>query len=118
MFSEELAGIFSWAVEGCMEWQDHGLGVAEEVRKATAEYRYEMDNIGRFIEECCEVGEYFRTPSSELYEAYKAWAEDVGVEVLSSQSFGRRLTELGFEAQRNTTGQKKWMRQGIRINDD
>ena len=118
MFSEELAGIFSWAVEGCMEWQDHGLGVTEEVRKATAEYRYEMDNIGRFIEECCEVGEYFRTPSSELYEAYKAWAEDVGVEVLSSQSFGRRLTELGFEAQRNTTGQKKWMRQGIRINDD
>ncbi len=118
MFSEELAGIFSWAVEGCMEWQDHGLGVAEEVRKATAEYRYEMDNIGRFIEECCEVGEYFRTPSSELYEAYKAWAEDVGVEVLSSQSFGRRLTELGFEAQRNTTGQKKWMRQGVRINDD
>jgi len=118
MFSEELAGIFSWAVEGCMEWQDHGLGVTEEVRKATAEYRYEMDNIGRFIKECCEVGEYFRTPSSELYEAYKAWAEDVGVEVLSSQSFGRRLTELGFEAQRNTTGQKKWMRQGIRINDD
>jgi len=115
MFDEEMAGIFSWAVEGCMEWQDHGLGVAEEVTKATAEYRYEMDNIGRFIEECCEVGEYFRTPSSELYEAYKAWAEDVGVDVLNLQNFGRRLKELGFDAQRDKTGKRKWMRQGIKV---
>jgi putative DNA primase/helicase len=110
-----MAGIFSWAVEGCMEWQDHGLGVAEEVTKATAEYRYEMDNIGRFIEECCEVGEGFRTPSSELYEAYKAWAEDVGVEVLSSQSFGRRLTELNFPTKRDTGAGKKTMRYGLKV---
>jgi len=118
MFDEEIAGIFSWAVEGCMEWQDHGLGEVEEVKKATAEYRYEMDNIGRFIEECCQIGESFRTPTSELYEAYKAWAEDVGVEVLSSQNFGRRLTELGFEAQQSRTGKRRWMRQGIKIKDD
>src|SRR5919107_5291637 len=42
----ELFGILAWCVEGCLEWQREGLQAPEEVRRATGQYRSEMDVIG------------------------------------------------------------------------
>ena len=49
----ERAGILAWAVRGCLEWRRDGLGVVEEVRVATADYRDENDTLRDFIEERC-----------------------------------------------------------------
>ncbi|MCX6022166.1 MAG: phage/plasmid primase, P4 family [Chloroflexi bacterium] len=51
----EADGILRWAVEGCLEWQIHGLGEPDEVREATANYRAEMDVPGGFFSDCCVV---------------------------------------------------------------
>src|SRR4029079_2313008 len=48
--ADELRGILAWAVRGCLEWREHGLGVPDEVRAATASYREEMDVFGGFLE--------------------------------------------------------------------
>jgi len=52
---EELPGILSWAVEGCLLWQRDGLGTCESVQIATSEYRAESDQLARFIEETCII---------------------------------------------------------------
>ena len=36
---------FTWAVQGCLSWQMHGLGLPEVVEQATAAYRAEMDML-------------------------------------------------------------------------
>ena len=44
----EYPGILAWAVRGCLDWQRHGLGIPEEIKHATQNYRSEMDIIGTF----------------------------------------------------------------------
>ena len=57
----ELPGILAWAVRGCLDWQAHGLGNAEAVHQATAEYRESSDVMGAWFTE--ELPS-FTTPSS------------------------------------------------------
>ena len=51
----EAPGILAWAVQGCLKWQQEGLGMPEVVKAATESYREEMDIIGQFLEERCVV---------------------------------------------------------------
>ena len=67
---EELSGILSWAVQGCLEWQESGLSVPDEVRVATDGYRGEMDVLGQFIADCCFVAPSVRAKAPSLYVAY------------------------------------------------
>lgn len=49
----ERAGIFAWAVRGCIEWQAGGLGRAKIIEDATAAYRRDQDMIGEWLAERC-----------------------------------------------------------------
>jgi len=89
----ELPGILAWAVEGCLSWQREGLDFPESVVNATAEYRRESDQVGRFTEECCVVGESLTARARPLYTAYKRWAEVAGEGVLTETAFGIRLRD-------------------------
>ena len=53
--AQELPGILNWAVEGCLQWQRQGLRSTPEVQAATHGYQDDMDVLGDFIDECCEV---------------------------------------------------------------
>jgi putative DNA primase/helicase len=103
----ERAGILAWAVEGCLEWQREGLQAPDEVRKATREYRAEMDVIAAFIDEECIVAEHAAATAKALYSAYKAWCEENGEKPETQRRFGGRLRERGFESGRITTGARK-----------
>ena len=41
----EFPGILSWALQGCRDWQQHGLPMPDKVAAATADYRSEMDAL-------------------------------------------------------------------------
>ena len=56
----EAEGILAWLVEGCLEWQEDGLGMCDAVERATATYRTESDIIGRFVRDCCELDDEAR----------------------------------------------------------
>ena len=97
---EELPGILTWAVKGCMQWQAHGLGQAEVVKAATASYRAEMDTLGSFLEDRCYLGEKARERASVLYAAYIKWCQDNGERIETQQCFGSRLTERGLTSEK------------------
>jgi putative DNA primase/helicase len=112
MFSKELPGILSWAVQGCLEWQRIGLKTPEEVKMATNSYREEMDNIGIFLEECCILTPEVRSKASDLYGIYKKWCKNGGEYALSQRSFGLRLAERGLD--RIKSGGNYWKGVGIK----
>jgi putative DNA primase/helicase len=93
----EAPGILAWLVRGCLEWQRRGLEpVPECVRAATQEYRVESDILAGFISDKCIENPKAVIKASELYAAYKEWAEGEGMrdrEVLTSTAFGRRMRE-------------------------
>lgn len=97
----ESPGILAWCVWGCLEWQKNGLGTPEEVKAATAKYRTEMDTLGDFIAERCEVDLEEEVTKADLYAAYTEWAEKSGEHPLTKKEFGMRLNERGFEENRS-----------------
>jgi len=93
----EAEGILAWAVAGAQRWYGGGrrLPRPEEVRTAGEVYRADMDTVGRFLEECCEIGASFTVPSSEMYAAYRRWAEKGGEHPMSWVSLSKRMKNRG-----------------------
>ncbi len=96
-------GILGWAVRGCLEWQRDGLGVPDEVRVATRDYRKDMDVIGAFVDECLIKEPTGTVAAKELYATYKAWCERTGERHLSQRKLADRLKERGFSNDGRTT---------------
>lgn len=69
--SMSLPYILNWAIEGFQLWQREGLREPASVLHATSSYRKESDQLARFIEECCVVGEYARVKAASLYSTYQ-----------------------------------------------
>jgi putative DNA primase/helicase len=74
----ELPGILAWAVQGCLLWHEYGLGMPAAVQEATESYRRESDTLGAFLEDCTVAEADAATKATELYQAYKQWAEEAG----------------------------------------
>jgi putative DNA primase/helicase len=110
----ELLGILAWAVRGCLDWQENGLGVPSEVKKATESYRDEMDILGDFIKNCCVVAPTAVVGSKEFNETYGKWCEENGERPLSQKKVGTQLRERGFTKDRNCkTGRIEWYGLGL-----
>jgi putative DNA primase/helicase len=93
----EWPGILAWAVQGCRDWQRGGLGLPDEVRAATEEYRAEMDVLGEFLSERCVLEAAAKCAARELYVAYEAWAYTGGEKSpMSEKVFSLRLAERGL----------------------
>jgi putative DNA primase/helicase len=101
----ELPGILAWAIEGCLEWRREGLQAPAEVRRATGQYRSEMDVIGTFLQDECEIGNGLKVPFTELYSRYEQWCEEGGERAETRRKFNARLKERGtFDARRSGPG--------------
>jgi putative DNA primase/helicase len=101
---QELAGILNWAIEGCLLWRQEGLEVPSAVKAATDGYRREMDQLGRFLEECCVQEPSAAVRASDLYQAYHKWSQDNAEEPLTQTGFGGELRRRGFEKKRDSRG--------------
>jgi putative DNA primase/helicase len=112
----ELPGILAWAVRGCLEWQRDGLGSPTAVNAATGEYRVESDILASFLAECCVEGSTNTASASDLYKAFKEWAERNGEQTVSQTSFGTQLRERGFEKTKKS-GLIFWNGLGILVGD-
>ena len=111
----ELEGILSWAIKGCLNWQQEGLYPVAEIKKATEEYREEMrDSVSLFVEDICvkEKGDGITT--SDLNEAYLSYCEKENHKPMTQKAVGIRLKEMGL-----TNGKEKGVRVwfGIRLAD-
>jgi len=114
----ELAGVLAWMVEGCLDWQEHGLGEPETVRAATDQYRAEMDTLAAFIEDRCVVRPGAVAPATPLYKQYQMWCDDAGEKPETQKMFGMRLRERGFVSDKIKRGphkdRKGWFGIGLR----
>lgn len=95
----EADGIFSWAVEGCLEWQRRGLDPPECVRMACEEYRADSDPIAKWIAGYLRQNEISSEPLDRCHESYRVWAEGQGLKPVSQLTLKGMLKGRGYEVQ-------------------
>jgi putative DNA primase/helicase len=104
----EWPGILSWALLGCLDWQEVGLESPPEVDSATSDYREEQDRIGEFIRERCELVAGTFTSYRLLYAEYLDWCKSQNDNYpLGRLEFTNSLVKIdGVEKTRATGGQR------------
>ncbi|NGT48184.1 DNA primase [Clostridium perfringens] len=117
-FQREKEGILNWALEGLKRLYENNFEFSENeltdgVKK---EYKRENNNVISFVEECCEIDSLFSCSRIEIYEAYKEFCVEAGLEALSQIKFNKEL-EGNFNITRSRSGKlRSW--NGVRIKLD
>lgn len=100
----EADGILSWLVEGCLAWRTHGLGEPLAVRLATDDYRASQDAIGAFLTDHCAATPDATVGATELFGAYRTWADATGERPINQRRFGQALADRHHDRYRTGGG--------------
>lgn len=123
MVEQEGAAILAWMVRGCVEWQAEGLRPPEAVRATTDRYWQQMDTLGRWVLEQCELRTGAQSSRADLYHAWAQWCRSnghrPGNDLSFKQDLDARLTEFGIQEARFRQGDS-YVRgyEGITLRDD
>ena len=106
---EEGKGILAWMVRGCLDWQKYrDLMEPEEVTNETATYRSEMDILGDFLDDCCNIERAAKVAHGDLYQAYEEWCHQNDEEPITKKMLTIELQGRNFVAKRGHAGRKIW----------
>lgn len=111
----ELPGILTWAIRGCLDWQRHSLGDAQAVKIAVRKYANDQDQFGQFLESCCVLTERASATAKDLFAEYCQWCSVNGERAASNNTFGRKLTDKGFTREHTRSG-AIWHGLGLLVN--
>ncbi len=90
---KERSGILSWMVRGAIAWREQGLNPPQCVLTATQEYRTAEDDITRFINTRCKIGDSYYVAKGALYSAYCGWCVKEGLSPLSGIKFWHEMDD-------------------------
>jgi putative DNA primase/helicase len=112
----EIDGILQWALEGLRQWWQRGLDTPEIVTNATAKYRTESDQTGRWITDACVQLSNVSVTVAHAYQSYKVWCETNGETAMSQSKLSRVLIEKGID-QSTIRNQRTWIGLGLLANE-
>lgn len=93
----EWPGILSWLILGCLDWLENGLVIPDVMRAATDAYFEAEDIFAQWIGDHCDVGLQYSDTTASLWESWKTYAYDVGVEPGNMKStFAETLVQRGY----------------------
>ena len=98
----EREGIFSWIVQGAVEWYAKGMGnIPQSIHDAVIRRRSNSDSFYGFFTQAVDVtgDDSDVILARDLYSVYIGWCVDNDVESwhkLTETAFGRRMTDRGI----------------------
>jgi len=88
LLKKEAPGILNWALRGLAEYVKAGkMTYHPKIDQATAQYRADMDILGRFLRERCAMRPGATALGSYLYRAYADWCRANGFYAANSRKF-------------------------------
>ncbi len=88
----EAPAVLAWLIDGAVKWHASGLQVPRKVREASSEYMQANDDVGMWLEECCNVGPGYSDAAGELYACFRQWKQDRGEHAASQTTWGERMS--------------------------
>jgi putative DNA primase/helicase len=108
----ELPEIFRWAINGCLEWQRIGLARPESVALENEDHFAQQDVFGRWIAECCNVGNDLQEGVTPLLESWSDFAKENGADS-DERDFRVKMDKRFGKADRTTGGAR--IRRGVKL---
>ncbi|HEU5393208.1 MAG TPA: phage/plasmid primase, P4 family [Candidatus Methylomirabilis sp.] len=114
--------ILAWAVRGCREWQEDGLGDAPWLAEHLDRYRRESDPIVAFVQDCFveaeDPAEWSR--SVLVAQLYDAWIEDNGGQRsrVGRNTLYAMLAERGYPRKQVPARGGTWRIAGLKLRVD
>lgn len=100
---DELPGILCLCLDSYANAVSHGFTTPMSCQSARERWRLEADQVAQFIESECEPVTWERIPPQLLFNAYRGWASDNGIQKkLTQRSFLDRVVALGYERQKSS----------------
>jgi putative DNA primase/helicase len=103
----EWPAILRWMIDGCLDWQEHGLIRPQVVVDATSAYFDTQDLFGAWLDEKCKTNgdpAYLYDTVKRLYASWSDYAEAAGDHPGSSHGLGDELEKRGFTREKATHG--------------
>ena len=101
---EEYPQILQWAIDGCLDWQQHGLVVPARVSAESAAYFASQDVFSAWLEDCCRIDQTATVLGAGLFASWSNFAEKSGEYPGTMRSFGDEIEARGFRRIRNECG--------------
>ncbi|MET9615696.1 DNA primase family protein [Kitasatospora indigofera] len=95
LVAEEGPGILTWLIAGAARYfaGEKDLTGPQSVQLATTAYAETEDSVGRFLTECCKIGDGMRAEQAQLYAAYSSWCGLEGANPVTARNFAARVRE-------------------------
>lgn len=106
LFENAGPAILTWIIEGAKKAinKHFHTKLPDCVEDAIQSYREDNDWLGRFIEECCEVGDTLTERSGEFYQQYRAYCIQNGEYIRSTTDFYHAAEKAGFTKRKVKAG--------------
>jgi len=118
----EAPQILQWMIEGCLDWQRHGLVVPEKVAKATNQYFDEQDLFKQWIESDLDrtdpKAHCLKTDATKSWNTFRS---QHGEAQENSKALHQRLRKVRVNETRVSVGQQSkraWVGIKLRATDD
>lgn len=112
----EGAGILSWMIQGCLDWQANGLIRPKVALLATASYFDNQDLFKQWLDACCVTGKRELDTTANLWESWNAFCyrqgEDSGSKL---RTFPETLTHRGFTVFKTAPGIRQSGYRGLSV---
>jgi putative DNA primase/helicase len=93
---KEGPGILRALIDGCRDWQEHGLIVPKIVDEQTDRYFDQQDYVGQWFAECWDVNPNGKVPRVDVWASWTRWAENRKLKIGSEQDFNEKMEGKGF----------------------
>ena len=111
----EYPQILRWAIDGCMDWQQHGLVAPARVRAETGEYFSAQDQFQTWLDECCELDRHYAEPNAVLFTSWQRFSEAIGEQPGTSRALADELAAHGFRRVKDELGLRGRGIAGLRV---
>ena len=96
LFKNAGGAILKWIIEGAYKVikKDFKLTPPEVVINEINDYKSDNDWFSDFIEQCCELGQSYTASSNELYNTYRSYCSNKGLNAHSTTDFYSALETI------------------------
>lgn len=112
----EAPGILAKLMRAAQAWFTEGLVLPESVKAAVGEYMDDNDEIQAWLDSECTKDDAAVSVTHDLYRSYACYVEATTRAPMSPQGFGMALKKKGFAKGKETSGKKRRVIHGLKLN--